>query len=228
MIGTWFQCLVKMVHKVASPHENGPEFALNGDQYAWFEMGFFTRWDSPGQCRILCIDVPEDLQYGLLTTLGKQLPIDIIDPFTMHRHLFDQILALYDISVWRVRDLVRQIEKVTRSIVCSNWPDLVLTYFDFASQSRKHAGNKFDEMHEIARHGIHATEALAVSIETLDAMRKYQLTIYDHDTLKRVLGGTQRRQADEYTGFQLQALKSLKLRSDSNNKRLENEISLVS
>lgn len=103
----------------------------------------------------------------------------------------------------------------------------MLTYLDFASQSRKKTGKPFDEMHEIARHGIHATEALAVSIETLDAMRKYQSTIYNHDTLKRILGGTQRWQADEYTKFQLQALKSLKLRSDSNNKRLENEISLV-
>ena len=115
MIGTWFQCLVKMVHKVASPHKNCPEFALNGDQYAWLEMGFFTRWDSPSQCRILSVHVPEDLQYGLLATLGKQETIDIIDPFIMHLHLLDQILALYDISVWRVRDLVRQIEKVIHS-----------------------------------------------------------------------------------------------------------------
>ena len=56
-------------------------------------------------------------------------------------------------------------------------------------------------MHEIARHGIHATEALAVSIETLDAMQKYQLTIYDDDTLKRAFGKIRRRQADEYTEF---------------------------
>ena len=78
----------------------------------------------------------------------------------------------------------------------------------------------------MARHGIHTTEVLTVSIETLDAMRKYQATIYDHKTLKDALHGTS-QQAGEYMEFQLQVLKSLRLRSESNDKRLGNEISLV-
>lgn len=82
-------------------------------------------------------------------------------------------------------------------------------------------------MHEMARHGIHTTEVLTVSIETLDAMRKYQATIHDHKTLKHVLHGTNSQQAGEYMEFQLQVLKSLRLRSESNDKRLGNEIALV-
>jgi hypothetical protein len=86
--------------------------------YLWHEMGFFTRWDSPSSCRVLCIDTPEELQSGLTTALQKQsLALDFKDPFTMHAPLIDQIILLYDLSVWRVRDPVRAIEKVFTSIM---------------------------------------------------------------------------------------------------------------
>jgi len=64
----------------------------------------------------MCIDTPEELQLGLEDALRKQLPsLNSSDPFAMHAPLFDQIVLLYDISVWRVRDPVRKIEKVSMS-----------------------------------------------------------------------------------------------------------------
>jgi hypothetical protein len=113
--GTWFRCLVKMVRKIPNkPHEDGPEYVpLAGKDYIWFEMGFFTCWDSQDQVRVVCVDTPPDLPSNLQTALEKQAPVEFKDPFSLHRYLIDQMIILYDISVWRVRDPVRIIEKVS-------------------------------------------------------------------------------------------------------------------
>jgi len=95
-----------------------PEYVPKNSKkdYMWFEMGFFTRWERPDRCRVLCIDTPEKLQSRLETVLREQSPLKFSDPFAMHVPLIDQIILLYDVSVWRVRDPVRKIEKVSTSI----------------------------------------------------------------------------------------------------------------
>lgn len=113
-----------MVAKVPQPHDDAPEFAPpGGEPYVWSEMGFFTRWDAPGRCRVLCVDTPRFLQTELLIALNKQLPAAIAatlrDPLALHRPLIEQVLVLYDISVWRIRDQVRQIEKVPLPLINS-------------------------------------------------------------------------------------------------------------
>lgn len=108
LLGTWFRCLVKNVLKNDEPRQSGKG-------YTWYEMGFFTCWDNSGRCRVLCIDTPEDLQSGLETVLQESL--NPRDPFAMHIPLLDQIVKLYDDSVWRVRDPVRDIEKVSSCIM---------------------------------------------------------------------------------------------------------------
>jgi hypothetical protein len=76
----------------------------------------------------------------------------------------------------------------------------------------------------MARHGIHVSEVLAVSIQTLEAMQRSQAAI--HKILE--LDKPYCDRTDEYTDFQIRTLKSLNLRSESNNKRISNEIALVS
>lgn len=80
-------------------------------------------------------------------------------------------------------------------------------------------------MHEIARHGIHISEVLEVSTQTLEALQDYEAAT--RQTLIPALEEEYCQQMNEYMKFQLQTLKSLKLRSESNNKRLQNEITLV-
>jgi hypothetical protein len=112
-IGLWFRCLIKMVRKVPEySHEHGPEFVGHGQEYRWYEMSFMSRWDDSGRCRILSFDVPRGLDLKLQAALRKQPELNFKDPFAMHRHLIDQIIDLYDISVWRLRDHVRLCEKV--------------------------------------------------------------------------------------------------------------------
>ncbi len=93
--------------------DDEPEYTKSGKSYAWFEMGFFTRWSSPGHCKVLCIDTPKELQSKLNAVLRKQSPrLDFSDPFAMHVPLIEQIILLYDLSVWRARHPVREIEQV--------------------------------------------------------------------------------------------------------------------
>lgn len=80
-------------------------------------------------------------------------------------------------------------------------------------------------MHEISRHAIHVSEVLSVTIETIEGIQRQQKAIYGSSSSD--LAMTYREQAQEYTNFQLQVVKSLKLRSISNHDRLKNEITLV-
>ena len=87
-----------------------------GIRYKWYEMGFFTRWDHSGHCKVLCIDTPKELPSKLKEVLTKS-PLDLKDPFAMHAPLIDQIVKLYDDSVWAIRDPIRKIEKVCSSFM---------------------------------------------------------------------------------------------------------------
>jgi hypothetical protein len=80
-------------------------------------------------------------------------------------------------------------------------------------------------MHDISRHSIHVAEVLSVTIETTQGIQRQQKAV--HGTLSSDLTTSYQEQAQEYMSFQLQMLKSLKLRSDSNHERLKNEITLV-
>ena len=129
--GTWFRCLVKMVRKVQKdPHEKEVEYIPDEKEaeyvtgkkdkkkdkkdYIWFEMGIFTRWDDGAKCKVLCVDTPSDLPEKLEAALTKRpSPLNFQDPFAMHTDLLDQIIMYYDISIWRVRDPIRKLEKVS-------------------------------------------------------------------------------------------------------------------
>lgn len=212
VLGTWFRCLVKNVLKPG-------EETQSGKRYTWYEMGFFTCWDSLGCCRVLCIDTPQDLQSALETVLQKPF-LDPRDPFAMHVPLIDQIVKLYDDSVWLIRDEVREIEEVSSSVVFQGRTSL--THVD---QHRQDAPLRFGEMHEASRHAIHVTEVLSATIETVEKIQQQQKVIYE--SLPSDPGKTYRTQAQDYVSFQLEMLKSLKLRSCSNHERMKGEVTLV-
>jgi hypothetical protein len=80
-------------------------------------------------------------------------------------------------------------------------------------------------MHDISRHAIHTSEILAATIGTMMELQRYQTDIYK--SLPDGLDKDYKEQAMAYTDFQLQLLKNLKLRSESNQRRLKNEVNLV-
>jgi Mg2+ and Co2+ transporter CorA len=203
---TWFRFLLKMVKKVEKdPHDNGEEYVEEHKKkdYRWFEMSFFTRWDYPDSSQVLCVDVPPDLPSELKKLLeARPEPPDFRDPFAMHADLVDQIVVHADVSVWRVRDPVRLLEK-----------------------TRMRTGAIFGPIHEMSRHAIHASEILEASIDTLKEMQHCRTAIQQR--LHPDLGETYREQAKDYAQFQISLIKALKLRSDSNQERLKNEINLA-
>ncbi len=77
----------------------------------------------------------------------------------------------------------------------------------------------------MSRHAIHAAETLEATIDTVKGIQQRQTTV--HQILCSNLGETYTEQARDYVQFQISLLKNLKLRSDSNQERLKNEISLV-
>ncbi|KAK3987792.1 hypothetical protein QBC44DRAFT_116468 [Cladorrhinum sp. PSN332] len=205
---TWFRILIKMIRKESDdPHDDGPEYAMNPDKdYQWYETTVFTRWDraSPvNRCQVLVVDAPSDCPEELSKALKKQTAgLNFQDPFAMHAILIDQLATYCDISVWRIRDPVRHLEK-----------------------TRMRAGAIFEAIHEISRHAIHSSEVIEAGVDTLKEMQRCQIAV--HDKMSDTLGETYIQQAREYTQFQITLLKNLKLRADSNRERLKNEINLA-
>lgn len=99
------------------PDEKAEETSLDekGNKkksYIWHEMTFFTRW-TPGSCIMLCINTPKDMQQKLEALLANDsTALDLDDPFSMYIPVLDEIVKLYETSVWAVRDVLRPIEKV--------------------------------------------------------------------------------------------------------------------
>ncbi|KAK3335949.1 hypothetical protein B0T19DRAFT_408056 [Cercophora scortea] len=204
---TWFRYLVKMVRKISAedlkPSEDGDEYTVNNDEYIWFEMTIFTRWDYPNKCRVLCVDIPPDFSAELQRTLQKRATaLDFRDPFAMHADLVDRMIIYSDIAVWRVRDPIRVLEK-----------------------SRLRMGQIFEPIHDISRHAIHTAEVLESAVETLTEIRRFQEEI--HADLFEDLGKTYKLRAREYAQFQITLVKNMKLRSDSSTERLKNEVNLA-
>ena len=80
--------------------------------YSWAEMSFYTKW-TPHFTLNFCFDVPTASQKRLRQALDScEPPFGLKNPYVSHVRILDQILMLFDESVWALRDGVRQIEKV--------------------------------------------------------------------------------------------------------------------
>lgn len=83
-------------------------------------------------------------------------------------------------------------------------------------------------LHEIARHGVHVKEMLSVAIRSLDAVRQHHARFCANTGLarsnsKRALWDKVESQFEFQHGF----LQGLLDRSEANNERIQNEITLV-
>ncbi len=77
-------------------------------------MGFFVHWRPPQTTTVLCFDAPERLQSLLGSALQhKGSNIDIADPYSLLSTLIDQVIVLYDESVWSMRNHVCSAEAVS-------------------------------------------------------------------------------------------------------------------
>lgn len=77
----------------------------------------------------------------------------------------------------------------------------------------------FLPMHEAARHAIHAFEVLSVSVSTAETLQQDLLHIASMTSR-----GSKRSTLQPLIAFQVQMLRNLLLRSQSNKERLQNEV----
>ena len=76
-------------------------------------MSFFVHWRPIQGTTILCFDTPEKLQTLLETALRRNgSRIDTADPYSLLSTLIDSVIALYDDSVWSMRNHVCAAEAV--------------------------------------------------------------------------------------------------------------------
>ena len=100
---TWFRFFIKQLA--------GHSSYASDPKYVWHEMGFFTRWLHSGSGSVVCFNVPASLQKSIIDALVF-LPEDAIasDAYAFHTLIADEVVKLYDDSVWRIRNVIRKVE----------------------------------------------------------------------------------------------------------------------
>lgn len=79
--------------------------------WEWYEMGFVTCWNASGHLTLLCFDVPAKSQSVIQSMFGSQ-SVDTADPYAVFAVISDELLQLYDNSVWSIRNHISQWEAV--------------------------------------------------------------------------------------------------------------------
>ncbi|KAF2627577.1 purine and uridine phosphorylase [Macroventuria anomochaeta] len=179
---------------------HGPQSARHG--WEWYEMGFFACWTRSGPVTLLCFDVPAKSQKDIQSMFCSQ-DVSRSCPYAVFSIVSDALLRLYDDSVWAVRNHI------------SLW------------EARRSQETDYFLLHEIARHGVHVSETLSVAIRSLDTMQHHHERFRANSDSGRNKHG--RRRWDKVGSrfeFQLQFLQGLVERSEANNARIQNEITL--
>lgn len=83
--------------------------------YKWEEMAFHTKW-TPRLATALCFDLPVSVQDQIQLTLSRQEQSTLVDIYSMQVIILDELIHLFDKSVWAIRDAVRNVEKVNLNI----------------------------------------------------------------------------------------------------------------
>lgn len=97
----WFRTLIKIAHSSGRL------------SYDWHEMTFCLRWD-PKCCTILCLGVDSSFQNQLQQNLNQMwAEFQGSEAGSLLAPLIEVLVAMYDQSVWSIRDVVRQAEKAS-------------------------------------------------------------------------------------------------------------------
>ncbi len=97
------------------------------------------------------------------------------DVHSLHGVIIDEIVKLFDKSVWSLRDIVR----VTELVMLPNYPTGKRKAINNQFQNRLGAaqlGPSFPLLHDSARHTVHSSETVDVAIDTIAGIQN----IYCH------------------------------------------------
>lgn len=172
--------------------------------FEWEKIHLFTRWvPSLSQTLIVLLDMSPPIVKRLSESMMKAGRNQHSDPFWVYLRIGDELANLHDESVWAIRTHVRNIEKGEKP------------------QGQQHPD--FRRLHDLARHAIHVTETLDVSMQTLAAVLSQHKEMRPEATGKVRLWRNVRQRLLAHK----QVIDNLRCRSQSNQDRLQNEIQLA-
>ncbi|KAH8723846.1 nucleoside phosphorylase domain-containing protein [Phaeosphaeriaceae sp. PMI808] len=179
---------------------HGPQSVQHG--WEWYEMGFFTSWKPSGSLTLICFDLPTISQSKIQERIGSHIA-DNSSPHSLFLVISDELLRLYDDSVWSIRNHISQ------------W------------EARRSVEANYLLLHELARHSVHVNETLSVAIRSLDTIRQHHGGL--RASIDLSLGKGNCNEWDMVGNrliSQLHVLQNLLQRSSANNARIQNEITL--
>ena len=83
--------------------------------WEWFEIGFFVSWKPSGLLTLICFDLPTKSQ-SKIQSMMESHTVDISNPYSTFLLILDELLRLYDDSVWSIRDHISHWEAVSRAL----------------------------------------------------------------------------------------------------------------
>jgi hypothetical protein len=96
-----------MIVKYIRATTNNDDFT----QYKWYEMSFLSTF-SKERNMLLCLDTPGYLAWNMLNVLLGEENKDIpTGPYGLHQLLLEQLMVMYDESVWDIARIMRNNEK---------------------------------------------------------------------------------------------------------------------
>jgi hypothetical protein len=109
LVSTYFRLIVKILEWPEG--QPLPTSAWSSKEYKWHEMEFMSS-SSDSRSTVLCFDVPEDVIESIQRTLSASTE-QYGGPFGLHVPLLEELVKLYDRSVWSMAKKVRDIEMVS-------------------------------------------------------------------------------------------------------------------
>ena len=134
------------------------------------------------------------------------------DPFWVYPYILDSVSDLEEKAVWAIRDQIRPIEKGEEQV-----------------GPHKSQPN-YRRLHDIARHSIHVTETLDVTLQTIERIlenHRIYMNPVDSTLMFPRAGPHVWQEIQSRLSFPQSFLGSLRHRSIANEKRLQNEIQLT-
>lgn len=198
MVGTWafFQSKTLSCDKV----------------YDWAKINVFTQWISASnQTGILVFDPADARPFEDLAPETHLL----VDPFWVYPYILHLVSDLEEKAVWAIRNQIRPIEKGPEEAT--------------PLKPGERRQSNYRKLHDIARHSIHVTETLDVNLQNIERILENHKTYISTESPIPI-----KSHPDTYVWHEIQSklsfdqsyLESLRHRSISNEKRLQNEIQL--
>ncbi|KAI4729387.1 hypothetical protein E4T49_02812, partial [Aureobasidium sp. EXF-10728] len=227
VVSTYFRLIVKILESPDGRSQSSASSTSSKAKYRWHEMGFMS-CSSGTKSMMLSFNVPD----SVITDLHKTLPTNseqIKGPYGLHIPLLEELVKLYDRSIWAMAKKVRDIEKqrLEESVRRGSTTPSHLDNRSPRNEPGKPTGpvrttENFEYLFEISRHLAHSVETTQIATEVVERMK------CACDSLLLVLETPILRMRVQRLDFLHSLLRGLSARSVSNEKRLTSEQVLLS